>query len=195
MNQYNPYIHHRRSIRLSGYDYSQHGLYFITLCVHKRLPLFGTIKSGIMRLSPCGIIANECWAAISNEFSNTFLHEFVVMPNHIHGIIEIGITSSGKDAINRAPTAEIPTVGESVGTRFIASHNTGVASEKGAINRAPTVEIPTVGESVGTRFIASHNTGAATGKGAINRAPTEIPTAAVGGFAGAMNPMFHMNLA
>jgi len=97
---FNPNIHHRRSIRLKGYDYSQAGLYFITICTHNRKCLFGKIV-GVenslqkiesppkMILNDAGKIANECWLEIPKHFPNVVLHEHVVMPNHIHGIIEL----------------------------------------------------------------------------------------------------------
>ena len=89
MNNYNPNIHHRKSIRLKGYDYSQAGLYFITICVKDRDCFFGEIKNGKMLLNNFGKIANECWLEIPKHFPNTVLHEHIVMPNHVHGIIEL----------------------------------------------------------------------------------------------------------
>ncbi len=86
---YNPHIHHRRSIRLKGYDYSQEGLYFITLCCQDRACLFGEIIDGKMKLNDTGKIVDECWTEIPNHFPNSILHEYIVMPNHIHGIIEL----------------------------------------------------------------------------------------------------------
>lgn len=89
MNQYNPNIHHRRSIRLKGYDYSQAGLYFITICCQDRAHLFGHIENGEMILNEYGKIAWEEWHATEAIRDNCRTHEFIVMPNHIHGIIEI----------------------------------------------------------------------------------------------------------
>jgi putative transposase len=86
---YNLAIHHRRSIRLKGYDYSQVGLYFITICCNDRACLFGQIHNGLMILNDAGKIAQQCWAEIPAHFPNVVLHEFIVMPNHIHGILEI----------------------------------------------------------------------------------------------------------
>jgi len=86
---YNPNIHNRHSIRLTGYDYSQKGFYFITICVQKHECLFGNIVDDKMRLSAIGVIADVLWHEIKNHTFNVELHEFVVMPNHIHGIIEI----------------------------------------------------------------------------------------------------------
>jgi REP element-mobilizing transposase RayT len=82
-------IHHRHSIRLKGYDYSQAGLYFITICTKDRECLFGEIVDGKMILNDSGKIADECWLEIPKHFPNTVLHEHIVMPNHVHGIIEL----------------------------------------------------------------------------------------------------------
>lgn len=87
--KYNPDIHHRQSIRLRGYDYSQNGLYFITICTQNREHLFGRITNGQMALNPMGEIAHNEWFKTESMRPNIRLHEFIVMPNHIHGIIEI----------------------------------------------------------------------------------------------------------
>ena len=91
MDNYNPNIHHRKSIRLKGYDYSRSGLYFITICVLDKKCLFGRIENGEMILNNAGKVAEVCWLAIPEHFPNTVLHEFVVMPNHIHGIVELTV--------------------------------------------------------------------------------------------------------
>lgn len=88
MRHYNPQHHHRRSIRLQGYDYSQQGLYFITLCCQDRAHLFGEILDGEMIFNDAGLQAQKCWQDIPNHFPNAVLHEYIIMPNHIHGIIE-----------------------------------------------------------------------------------------------------------
>jgi len=79
----------RRSIRLKGYDYAQEGLYFITICCQHRAHLFGEIENGKMILNDAGEIANQCWQQIPDHFPNVILHEHIIMPNHIHGIIEL----------------------------------------------------------------------------------------------------------
>jgi REP element-mobilizing transposase RayT len=85
----NPPIHYRKSIRLKNYDYSMAGLYFITICTHERLPIFGNIVDGLMQLNDSGKIAHEEWQKTGSIRSNIVLHEFVIMPNHLHGIIQI----------------------------------------------------------------------------------------------------------
>jgi putative transposase len=87
--KYDPHIHHRRSIRLKGYDYSQAGLYFVTICCENKEHRFGKIENDEMILNDAGKIANECWMEIPKHFPNAVSHEHVVMPNHIHGIVEL----------------------------------------------------------------------------------------------------------
>ncbi len=79
----------RRSVRLRGYDYSQAGAYFITICAQNRLCRFGTITEGAMGLNDAGRAAADCWLQIPDHFPNVELDGWVVMPNHIHGIVII----------------------------------------------------------------------------------------------------------
>lgn len=88
---YDPNIHHRQSIRLKGYDYSQEGVYFITICVLDRACLFGEITDGEMVLNDSGKMVDIEWLALKKRFPNIELHEYVVMPNHFHGILEIAV--------------------------------------------------------------------------------------------------------
>ena len=82
-------LQNRKSIRLQNHDYSSVGLYFITITTKGRLPLFGKIVDSMMQINDAGITAKECWLKIPDHFPNAFLHEFVIMPDHIHGIIEL----------------------------------------------------------------------------------------------------------
>lgn len=84
---YDPQKHHRRSIRLKGYDYTQAGAYFVTLCIRNRDCLLGEIIQGIMHLSPFGRIVEKEWYRTATVRRNVELDAFVIMPNHIHGII------------------------------------------------------------------------------------------------------------
>jgi putative transposase len=82
--------HSRRSIRLQGFDYSAKGMYFITICTKGyRIPWFGFIDNGVMILNETGKNAHKCWVDIPKHFPNAVLHNFIVMPDHIHGIIEL----------------------------------------------------------------------------------------------------------
>ena len=87
--KYNSDIHHRRSIRLKGYDYSQAGAYFVTICTHDRLCLFGEIVDGEMRLNDFGRIVAAEWIRSGELRSEIETGEYVVMPNHFHGIVMI----------------------------------------------------------------------------------------------------------
>lgn len=86
---YNPQIHHRRSIRLKGYDYSQEGLYFITICCKDRKYRFGKIENHEMTLNEYGMIAYNEWIKLTERFSNFELDVFQIMPNHMHAIIAL----------------------------------------------------------------------------------------------------------
>lgn len=114
---HNPNFFYRRSIRLKEYDYSQNGLYFVTICVQNRECLFGDITVGAtpccrpnddcqpndnitnivqpqehvptMWLNDAGVMIEKQWLALTDRFPNVRLHEFVVMPDHFHGILEI----------------------------------------------------------------------------------------------------------
>lgn len=79
----------RRSIRLKHYDYSQNGLYFITICTQHRVHFFGDIVDNEMVLNDAGKMIQTQWIELLKRFENIQLHEFVIMPNHFHGIIEI----------------------------------------------------------------------------------------------------------
>ena len=81
--------HHRRSIRLRGWDYTSAAAYFVTVVTHERQALFGDVVDGQVLLSEAGRIAAEEWARTAEVRANVELDEFVVMPNHVHGIIWI----------------------------------------------------------------------------------------------------------
>ena len=82
-----PIFHHRRSIRLKGYNYSQAGLYFVTICVKNRACLFGEIRNRKMELNNAGQMVKTEWVKLPERFKNIRLHEYIVMPNHFHAIL------------------------------------------------------------------------------------------------------------
>ena len=106
--KYNPDVHHRRSIRLKEYDYSQAGAYFITICTRNKELYFE-------RYSKLKQIVNQQWQKILENYANIQLDEFVIMPNHIHGIIIVGATLAVAQK-NRAGSRPAPTIGEIIGT-------------------------------------------------------------------------------
>lgn len=89
MSKFDPQKHHRRSIRLKGYDYSQEGAYYVTIVTWRRDFLFGEIVNQEMMLSQYGEIVQKWWQEIPVHFSNVETGAFVIMPNHVHGIIYI----------------------------------------------------------------------------------------------------------
>ncbi len=99
--RYNPNVHHRRSIRLRGYDYSKAGAYFVTICTQNRECLFGDVLDNEMRLNDLGRIVADEWMKTAEIRNGIELDEWVVMPNHFHGIVVIMDDSVG--AHGRAP--------------------------------------------------------------------------------------------
>lgn len=102
---YDPKEHHRRSIRLKGYDYSQSGAYFLTICTHNRESVLGEIVSGRIKLNIYGRIVSARWCNLPRYHRHVELSAFVVMPNHIHSIIVIRPDST--EQAKRRPISEI----------------------------------------------------------------------------------------
>jgi REP element-mobilizing transposase RayT len=113
MTQYNPNIHHRRSIRLKGYNYAKEGLYFITICCQDKWPVFGKIIEGEMHLNEFGTIAQNEWLNTENIRMNCLLHEFIIMPNHMHGIIEITFNNQATD---KSSTGKFQSPSQTIGS-------------------------------------------------------------------------------
>ena len=120
---YDPEIHHRRSIRYKGYDYASAGAYFVSVVVQGRLCLFGRVVDGEMRLNGAGEMVRRVWDGMPERFPFIGLDEFVVMPNHVHGVVffrqvvvTVGVAAmASTGAPARAPTRGAPTFGEVVG--------------------------------------------------------------------------------
>ena len=96
MSGYDPTRHQRRSTRLTAYDYAQAGAYYVTICTQDRLCLFGEVVNGNMVLEDAGRAIWRVWEALPARFPHIALDAFVVMPNHIHGIIVITSTGAGE---------------------------------------------------------------------------------------------------
>ena len=97
--------HHRRSIRLKKYDYGQPGAYFVTICTHRHLCLFGDVIDGTMCLNGYGYLVEEEWVQTEAIRPNVIMDVFQVMPNHVHGIIGIVDPERGRGMARHAPTA------------------------------------------------------------------------------------------
>lgn len=98
------------STRLKGWDYSSAGAYFVTICTKNRIPYFGDIVDGIMVLSEPGKTARKCWQEIFGHFNNIELDEFVIMPNHVHGVL---IIENDNDIARTPNNVETPKLGVS----------------------------------------------------------------------------------
>ena len=154
---YNPKIHHRRSIRLKGYDYSQAGAYFITICCEHRICRFGKIENNEMILNELGNIAYNEWAKLAERFANFELDVFQIMPNHMHGIIVLknmvgaGFTPAqnegmvlGQSQVLGQPQGIAPT-----GIAPTGSAPTGIAPTGIAPTGIAPTTVSTVGDIVG----------------------------------------------
>ena len=117
--KYDPNIHHRRSIRLKEYDYSQAGAYFLTLCTYQRQCLFGEIVGGAMQLNPYGQVVAEEWVRSPTLRREIELDQWVIMPNHFHGIVLIQSVDKG-DRLD-----DFENIG--VGAQGLAPLQTGIA--------------------------------------------------------------------
>ncbi|HUV05125.1 MAG TPA: transposase [Armatimonadota bacterium] len=101
---YDPERHHRRSIRLKDYDYSQAGAYFVTICTRGQECVFGEIEDGMIRLNSLGLIVRACWDDLPRHYVHVELDAFVIMPNHIHGIVLFQDPPSVGAGLRPAPT-------------------------------------------------------------------------------------------
>lgn len=103
---YDPKIHHRRSIRLQEFDYSQAGMYFITICSANHKNVFGNIINDEMILNDWGRAASEEWKRTAQMRPTVELDEFVIMPNHLHGIIILLEIECKNEPQHQSPTHE-----------------------------------------------------------------------------------------
>ncbi|MCL6444977.1 MAG: hypothetical protein K6T83_16245 [Alicyclobacillus sp.] len=138
--KYDPEKHNRRSIRLKGYDYSQPGAYFVTIVTQDRACLFGGVVDAEMRLNDAGCIAHQCWTDIPNHFPHVQLDAFIVMPNHVHGILVIAHHAAPDDvgarhAVPQPPTASHNPTVEQFGKPVHGSIPTIVRSFKSATTK------------------------------------------------------------
>ena len=116
---YDPDLHHRRSIRLPGYDYRAHGAYFITLVSVDRDCLFGSIVDGAVTLSPFGNVVDETWQWMSRQYPYLDLGEWVVMPNHFHAILWINELTATAGKLKIKPLGSLVGAFKTVTTKQI----------------------------------------------------------------------------
>jgi putative transposase len=135
-------IYHRKSPRLQGYDYSQSGAYFITICSYQRQHLFGEIIKGEMFPNDLGAIAVEVWDAIPIHYPDTELDAFVVMPNHVHGILcLIGENKNFKTVLGRvinaykgAVTARVSKMNSAIGKVWQSRYHDHIIRNEKSLN-------------------------------------------------------------
>ena len=105
--------YHRRSIRLKGYDYSQPGYYFKTVCTRERECLLGEVGDSKVFLNELGFLLEKTWRELPDRFPSILIDQFVLMPNHLHGIIRIKEQTQNEDVVksgglmNQTPTAKL----------------------------------------------------------------------------------------
>ncbi|MGD9486401.1 MAG: transposase [Calditrichaceae bacterium] len=144
---YHPEIHHRRSIRLREYDYSQSGAYFVTMCAQNRECLFGEITDGKMILNDAGRVVEQCWNDITIHFPHVELDEFVIMPNHVHGILII--TDANVGAKNISPRPKNTKNRQDVGAKnFSPLPETSQQSSPPTTNQHPRGTSKTIGSVI-----------------------------------------------
>jgi putative transposase len=117
---FDPKQHHRRSIRLPGYDYTQPGAYFVTICAHKQKSIFRLVVDGKILLNTQGQVVVETWASLSTHHPYLDLDAFVIMPNHVHGVLVLrDETVPDNDAEARTQLPEIVRAFKSFSSRRI----------------------------------------------------------------------------
>lgn len=161
--RFDPGRHRRRSIRLPKHDYRSRGAYFVTICTFRRACLFGQVVDGEMRTSDLGVIADEEWWRTVAVRAHVELRsgEFVVMPNHIHGIVHI-VGPLGQADAERAATAvtgvhlEQPRSARATGSVHPSSLGAIVRSYKAIVSRRINAERGTPGAPVWQRSYFEH---------------------------------------
>ena len=120
--KYDPEQHHRRSIRLKGYDYSHTGAYFVTICTQNREYLFGDVLDGKMALNDAGQMIEKWWNKLSQKYGDVWIDTYVVMPNHFHGIITITTNTVGANPCIR-PDETNPCIRPNTGDHVTRGEN------------------------------------------------------------------------
>ena len=133
-HRYDRFRTHRQSRRLAGHDYAARGWTFVTICTAGRQPFFGEIRAGVMGLSGAGCIAHACWSAIPEHVPHVRLDAFVVMPNHIHGLVGVW-PSEDLDVASLPPSEETNPMRSRLGVRP-GSVSAIVRSYKSAVTKA-----------------------------------------------------------
>ncbi len=121
----------RHSMRLKGYDYATGGAYFVTICTHHREDLLGSVVSGVVRPSECGLVVQRAWNDLPGHYPHVALDDFVLMPNHVHGVLFLGdeevvndiVVAGLRPATTTAGNASRPSYGDAASTRAARRHS------------------------------------------------------------------------
>jgi REP element-mobilizing transposase RayT len=148
MNTENKSERSRRSIRVQGYDYSEAGPYFITVCSFQSKPVFGKVVEEAVQFTAWGHIVQECWSEIPSHFPRVELDQFIVMPNHIHGIVAI--------VGCRGTACRAPTTRAEFGKPAPGSLPTIIGSFKSAVTKRINEVRGSGGESIWQRNYYEH---------------------------------------
>ncbi len=157
--------HQRRSVRLTGYDYSQAGAYFLTICTHRRGCVVAEVVEAQIRLNACGAIVEACWEQIPRHFRHVELDAFVVMPNHLHGVIVFLERSAAEPDVRLRARHAVPLRGrgevvggqvERFGAPVRSSLATIIRSFKAAVTRRINAARQTTGRPFWQRNYYEH---------------------------------------
>lgn len=158
---------HRRSIRLRGYDHTRAGAYYVTICTHARAHLFGEVVHGGMRTNTMGAVVQRCWDAIPEHMPMVVCDAFVVMPDHVHGIIvitDVGTVGAAAPPPLRDPFRTITPYRPAPQTmtdrhhaqKFIGPHHANVQGRRFTAGRTRWVD-PARNAHLATRVLRTHH--------------------------------------
>ncbi len=105
--------HSRESLRLRGWDYTSSAMYFVTICTQRGKALFGEIVDERLQMNVCGRIVDECWQWLADQYAFVSLDNYVIMPNHLHGVI--WLQAGRRGGSRTAPTLRIKPLGRLIG--------------------------------------------------------------------------------
>jgi putative transposase len=137
---FDPKTHHRRSIRLKGYDYAQPGAYFITTVTWQRGLLFGDIVGGEMVLNPSGRIVQNAWSDLPRHYPHVEFGAFIIMPNHVHGILVLVDDDGGRGG-SQLPGQEVSPEGSPASKGSLPTSETRPYVPSTTAKRRPLPEI------------------------------------------------------
>jgi len=153
---YDPKKHHRRSIRLRGYDYADGGAYFMTICVHNKECLLGRVVEGQMVLSDAGQTVQRVWLSLTQRLPAVVLDAFQIMPNHLHGVFVIpgpGLEPSLAAATGAPVVPPYPNRNKGTASRAPTNRRVAMGDVVGAFKSIATIQVNRLLSRTGTRLL------------------------------------------